>query len=164
MTKLPSDHAILVKLGELLEIVTDQQEWYYCPPHPEKYMLIKIRYGVAEEAVGATYALAKHPDVLCSETIRRRTKQIFSPAEPLAKLADEAGDIPMEDAAQDPIIPCTPKPLSAPIKTTSKASDLSQLLFIVGHVASMFPYLILVLYKSNTLTNSSCPSQTNCSS
>ena len=114
-------------------------------------MLIKIRYGVAEEAIGATYALAKHPDVLCSEIIRHRTKQIFSPAEPLAKPADEAGDISMEDAAQDPVIPSTPKPPSAPIKATSQASDLAQLLFIVGHVASMFPNLILYPYKCNTL-------------
>ncbi|KAI5790743.1 armadillo-type protein [Peziza echinospora] len=128
MMKLPSDHAVLVKLVALLEIVTDQKEW--C--------------GVAEQAIGAIYALAKHPDVLCTEVLRRRTKAVFSgPTEevhassppPPPPVDDDAGDVAMEDAPQEPAAPSTPKPVSPPTKTTSNASDLSQLLFIVGHVA-----------------------------
>jgi len=93
------------------------------------------RYGVAEEAIGAIYALAKHPDVLCSNIIRRRAKQAFSGPAPSRSTVDEAGDTPMEDAPMDPE-PHSPKPVPTPAKITSHASDLSQLLFIVGHVAS----------------------------
>ncbi|KAF8440590.1 condensin complex component cnd1 [Terfezia claveryi] len=118
MAKLPNDHAILIRLGELLEIVTDQKEWY----------------GVAEEAIGAIYALAKHPDFLCSNIIRRRAKQVFSGPAPSGSTVDEAGDTPMEDAPMG-AEPPSPKPIPTPAKTTSHASDLSQLLFIVGHVA-----------------------------
>jgi len=93
------------------------------------------RYGVAEEAIGAIYALAKHPDVLCSSVIRHRAKQVFSGPVPSRRSVDEAGDTPMEDAPVGPEPP-SPIPASTPASTTSHASDLSQLLFIVGHVAS----------------------------
>ena len=106
------------------------------------------RYGVAEEAIGAIYALAKHPDVLCSNIIRHRAKQLFSGPAPLRSSVDEAGDTPMEDAPIDPEPP-SPKPVS-PAKATSHASDLSQLLFIVGHVASK--YLMPTFKYDGTLT------------
>ncbi|KAF8476965.1 condensin complex subunit 1 [Kalaharituber pfeilii] len=114
--KLPNDHAVIVKLAALLEIVTDQKEWY----------------GVAEEAIGAIYALAKHPDNICTEVIRRRTKAVFAEPASSTPPVDEGGDVSMADAPQD----AEPqKPVSPPEKKTSHASDLSQLLFIVGHVA-----------------------------
>lgn len=95
------------------------------------------RYGVAEEAVGAIYALAKHPDNICSEILRKWTKAVFSPPAAEASPVDEAGDTPMADSAEEGENPSTGKP-AAPAKT-SHASQLSQLLFLVGHVAGMLP-------------------------
>jgi condensin complex subunit 1 len=62
-SKLPSDHAVLAKLAAIIEITSDSKEWY----------------GVAEQAIGAIYVLAKHPDNLCSEILRRKTKHVFAP-------------------------------------------------------------------------------------
>src|SRR5947199_6680067 len=60
-SKLPNDHAVLVKLAAITEMVDDSKEWF----------------GVAEQAIGAIYALAKHPDTLCSDILRRKTKYVF---------------------------------------------------------------------------------------
>ncbi|KAH7080695.1 armadillo-type protein [Paraphoma chrysanthemicola] len=120
VVKLPNDHAVLVRLAAMTEIVSDSKEWY----------------GVAEQAIGAIYVLSKHPDVLCSEIIRRVTKRVFavkgqprpttsSSAEELSQMntsTDEAA--PEEDAAEEP-----------QSKKQNSALALSQLLFVVGHIA-----------------------------
>lgn len=126
VVKLPNDHAVLVRLAKMAEIVSDSKEWY----------------GVAEQAIGAIYVLSKHPDVLCSEIVRRVTKRVFagqaqtrpttsaSAEEPsqLATPADEASpeDVVMEEAP--------PMQQDSASKQNS-ALALSQLLFVVGHVA-----------------------------
>ncbi|KAJ6262142.1 hypothetical protein Dda_2947 [Drechslerella dactyloides] len=72
-------------------------------------------FGLAEQAVNAIYALSQHPDVLATEIIRRKTKSVFS--------ADRHQS---EDQA----------PLSVyPEGSTNGNVKLSQLLFLVGHVA-----------------------------
>lgn len=108
---------------------------------------------MAEQAISAIYALAKHPDVLCSEIIRRKTKAVFSkpktdsatdqPMEDEAAPEDPASDVEMEDAdaqehteGEEPTE--APQPAPKQTKSTSQISrtvELSQLLFIVGHVA-----------------------------
>ncbi|EDN06521.1 conserved hypothetical protein [Histoplasma mississippiense (nom. inval.)] len=47
----------IIVLAAIIEIDSDSKEWY----------------GVAEHAIGAIYSLAKHPDALCSEILRRKT-------------------------------------------------------------------------------------------
>src|SRR5690606_15182972 len=105
---------------------------------------------VAEQAISAIYALAKHPDVLCSEIIRRKTKAVFSKTtatepqdEQMKEDApeDPTSDVEMEDAPEptegeetkEPA-PSASKPVKSPSQI-SKTVELSQLLFIVGHVA-----------------------------
>lgn len=63
--RLPNEHAALGKLAAMAAEVSDSLEWF----------------GVAEQAIGAIYALARHPDVLCSEVIRKRTHEVFSPSQ-----------------------------------------------------------------------------------
>lgn len=134
--RLPNDHAVLVRLAALIEVESDSKDWY----------------GLAEQVVGAIYALSKHPDVLCSDIIRRKTKFVFT-SKPAAQTAeiqpkqeaddgemDVDGDIEMSDMPGPP-----PEPeQEAEIKEEAEpASDeggqsalpLSQLLFVVGHVA-----------------------------
>jgi condensin complex subunit 1 len=113
VVKLPNDHAILVKLAAMCEIVSDNHEWY----------------GVAEQAISAIYVLSKHPDVLCSEILRRKTKHVFAPQAPSRPTTSgsEVDDIKKEE--QSPI------PEEQPKNKQNSALALSQLLFIVGHVA-----------------------------
>lgn len=115
VSKLPNDHTVLFKLAAIIEVVSDSKEWY----------------GVAEQAISAIYVLSKHPDTLCSEILRRKTKHVFKQhtnSSPEPPKADE-----MTDA---PLTPPPEKPESQAPEPKQKVSvELSQLLFIVGHVA-----------------------------
>lgn len=123
-TRLPNDHAVLVRLAGLMEVQSDSPDWY----------------GLAEQAIGAIYNLSKHPDVLCSEIIRRKTKAVFAVTraptqepEPETSQPDIDGDIEMSDG---PIEPEAPAPqATAADESAGSAVALSQLLFTVGHVA-----------------------------
>ncbi|SMQ51887.1 unnamed protein product [Zymoseptoria tritici ST99CH_1A5] len=131
-TRLPNDHAVLIRLASLLEIETDSKDWY----------------GLAEQAIGAIYSLSKHPDVLCSDVIRRKTKAVFarkSPAsqpkvqeDPDASQIDVDGDVEMSDMPENAPAEADAESQpeeSAPEDSTDSALALSQLLFAVGHVA-----------------------------
>lgn len=112
--KLTNDHAVLTQLAAMTEIISDGKEWY----------------GVAEQAIGAIYALSKHPDVLCSEILRRKTKYVFqqqlrqpSPEQTMSADGDQQNSRPTTAASGG----------QEPKKQSSSA--LSQLLFVVGHIA-----------------------------
>lgn len=132
MTKLPNDHAILVRLAALAELTSDSKEWF----------------GVAEQAVGAIYALSKHPDVLCTDIIRRKTKAVFEDRQGAREVSvveddrGEDGDVDMMDVDMDapspmPATQAPPQEDGGENEGRKKggAFALSQLLFIVGHVA-----------------------------
>ncbi|KAI9758272.1 MAG: N-alpha-acetyltransferase mak3 [Chaenotheca gracillima] len=108
MAKLSNDHAILMKLAVMTEVVSDSKEWF----------------GVAEQAISAMYALSNHPDVLCSEIIRRKTRYVFQ-----KRSQQETSAEPTEDATL-----LTPPPEQQE-KSQKSSLALSQLLFVVGHVA-----------------------------
>jgi condensin complex subunit 1 len=118
--KLPNDHAVLVRLAAMTEIVSDEKEWY----------------GVAEQAIGAIYVLSKHPDVICSGILRRVTKRVFSaysqPRPTTSSSAEESSQLPseIEDAAPEDAAEEEPLP-----QKQNSALALSQLLFVVGHIA-----------------------------
>ena len=124
-TRLPNDHAVLIRLANLLEIENDSKEWY----------------GLAEQAIGAIYALSKHPDVLCSEVLRRKTKAVFAAKQtaPTAQSpetgdVDNDGDVEMGDMADD--VQPAPETETSPVERgRDSALALSQLLFAVGHIA-----------------------------
>ena len=88
---------------------------------------MQSRFGVAEQAIGAIYTLSKHPDTLCSEILRRKTKHVFQQrtAAPLTE--------PMEGIDGESRLPTPPPEVSEQKQKGSLA--LSQLLFIVGHIA-----------------------------
>jgi condensin complex subunit 1 len=103
--RLPDDHPVLQRLTTVVELVSDNSEWF----------------GVAEQAISAIYSLAKHPDVVCSDIVKRRTRSVFEPkpaSDPDAMDIDEP-----EDATE------------RPAEEVRSNAMLSQLLFIVGHVA-----------------------------
>ncbi len=113
-SRLPNDHAMLAKLAAITEVPSDSKEWF----------------GVAEQAINAIYALAKHPDVLCSEIIRHRTKLVFSPQ---SSRPNSPGEAHTGDAANTTVI--GPDQHQASKGKEDSTIALSQLLFIVGHVA-----------------------------
>lgn len=125
-SRLPNDHAVCIRLAAITEVQSDSKEWY----------------GLAEQAISAIYAVAKHPDTLCSEIIRRKTKTVFGqpPSRPVSR--DETVQMTQQftqnlDAQlSDPTVTST-QFSSQPEKPKSRenAISLSQLLFIVGHVA-----------------------------
>ncbi|KNG88033.1 condensin complex component cnd1 [Aspergillus nomiae NRRL 13137] len=108
--KLINDHPILTQLAAIVEIVSDNKEWY----------------GVAEQAVSAIYALSKHPDVLCSDILKRKTRSVFQP---------QAQRSPSQGASDgDEKHPGTAS-TDSPTTRKSSSAVLSQLLFVVGHIA-----------------------------
>ncbi|KAF2495616.1 hypothetical protein BU16DRAFT_527406 [Lophium mytilinum] len=126
--KLPNAHAVLARLAAMTEVVSDDPEWF----------------GVAEQAISAIYALSKHPDTLCSEILRRKTKSVFQPQNlsrpasrgALSRLSssgegDEPSQLPSPPADEEE----APQEIDIPSKKQKPAMALSQLLFVVGHVA-----------------------------
>lgn len=120
VVKLPNDHAVLVRLAAMTELESDSKEWF----------------GVAEQAIGAIYVLSKHPDVLCSHIIRRVAKRVFATqasSRPTSSLSATATDRPSTPA--DEPMPDAPVVDDTPTKKQNSALALSQLLFVVGHIA-----------------------------
>ena len=123
-SRLQNDHAVLIQLAAITEVPSESKEWF----------------GVAEQAINAIYAISRHPDVLCSEIIRRKAKAVFSqqPSRPTSR--DETKSNPSNDGDQEAdatVIAPSQQPPASPEKRQKKdnAVALSQLLFIVGHVA-----------------------------
>lgn len=113
--RLANDSPVLTRLAAMLEIISDSAEWF----------------GVAEQALGAIYALSKHPDTLCSEIIRRKTKVAFAKSSTVAKRDPDSMD--MDDEIPAPPIESQQVDING--KPVGSAAILSQLLFVVGHVA-----------------------------
>lgn len=123
-SRLQNDHAVLARLAAITEVPSDSKDWY----------------GVAEQAINAIYAIARHPDVLCSEMIRRKTKRVFSPQTSRPSSRDETqtqANVDGDEGAETTVLgPSQQDPASSPKKQKKDgAIALSQLLFIVGHVA-----------------------------
>ncbi|KAF2268508.1 condensin [Lojkania enalia] len=118
VVKLPNHHAVLARLAAMVEMVSDNKEWF----------------GVAEQAISAIYVLSKHPDVLCSDILRRKAKYVFAPQAQLRPTPDGAeGD---EDSQlPTPMEEEPPTDVQRPARKQGPALALSQLLFIVGHIA-----------------------------
>jgi len=96
-------------------------EWFYLP---SGLSLSAFRFGVAEQALNAIYLLASQPDTLCGDVVREKTRLVFSQDHP----AQESNESP-----EDSLLSGNNKSTS---RRLSSSRSLSQLLFIVGHVAS----------------------------
>ncbi|KAL2026887.1 hypothetical protein VTO58DRAFT_102868 [Aureobasidium pullulans] len=126
-TRLPNDHAVLQKLAAMADVKSSSKEWY----------------GLAEQVIGAIYALSKHPDELASEILRFKTKKVFAPVAVVTKAEPfeiEDGDIEMSGMDDEPMEDALPiKKEEEDEIELPKAEDsglgLSQLLFTVGHIA-----------------------------
>lgn len=113
-SRLPNDHATCVRLAAITEVPSDSKDWY----------------GLAEQAINAIYAISKHPDILCSEIIRRKTRLVFGKSQDSRPASRDETQIGPDGN------PTMSQPSQAePPRKRDNAINLSQLLFIVGHVA-----------------------------
>ncbi|KAF9352012.1 Condensin complex subunit [Mortierella sp. NVP85] len=111
--RLPMSHPIFVKLSNLIDYPTTSKNWF----------------AMAEQALNTIYLLGEHPDILCGDIIKARCKTIFHLQEPSDSSEDQmAIDAPAGNQSEE----ATSHPENA---FTIDSWQLSQLLFIVGHVA-----------------------------
>lgn len=134
------DNSIFRKLRDTLEHPCRSKEWF----------------PLAEQAINTVYALGDHPDVWCDALIKNLTRRAFEPrpaatpppTEPKdTDVMDEDRVNPDASQMQDPdATQADAKPKQgAPGQDTGDAFELSQLLFVVGHVAiKHIAYLELV--------------------
>lgn len=104
-------------------------------------------FGMAEQAINTIYTLGERPDELCDTLIKHLTKKAFRQRSPADDLTAEKDPESMEE---DPPLENQPENVAsqgpaAGNKDTGDAFELSQLLFVVGHVAiKHIAYLELV--------------------
>jgi condensin complex subunit 1 len=84
---------------------------------------------VAEQAINTIYLLGEHPDIICTEIIRAKAAQVFnlSPSNETTKDASDA-DATMSMNTTESMDTTQEACVTSPY-------ELSQLLFVAGHVA-----------------------------
>ncbi|KAJ7086035.1 non-SMC mitotic condensation complex subunit 1-domain-containing protein [Mycena belliarum] len=137
--RIEMENPIFQKLQEAVEHPSRSKEWF----------------GLAEQAINTAYALGDHPDVLCNDLIKKLTFRAFAPRAKASANADPDSMVessePMTPAEKDPDAMDEDHPgdisrgsedsTAPPQVKKEKSSDvgdafeLSQLLFVVGHVA-----------------------------
>ncbi|KAL0578388.1 condensin complex non-SMC subunit Cnd1 [Marasmius crinis-equi] len=132
--RLPMDHAVFRKLQEFIERPCRIKDWF----------------GVAEQAINTIYALGQHPDVLCNDIIKNLTRRAFGPRQTATATQEPPPDTDPDAMDEDQPgdtsrTSDTPPSQAAPADGMGDAFELSQLLFVVGHVAiKHIAYLELV--------------------
>ncbi|KAF8524318.1 non-SMC mitotic condensation complex subunit 1-domain-containing protein [Hysterangium stoloniferum] len=117
--RLPMDSPIFRKLQDMIEHPCRSKDWF----------------GMAEQAINTIYLLGEHPDQLCNDLIKNLTRRAFD-RQP-SSIVKRDPDAMEEDINQ--------ADRSGTASATSQATDistdmgdsflLSQLVFVVGHVA-----------------------------
>ncbi|EDR03599.1 uncharacterized protein LACBIDRAFT_155822, partial [Laccaria bicolor S238N-H82] len=108
-------------------------------------------FGFAEQVINTVYALGEHPDVFCNELIKKFTIKAFTPrapkpaapktnnetpeTDPDAMAEDHPGDVTQNSLYTATQVSTHGTQQDDKEKDVGDAFELSQLLFIVGHVA-----------------------------
>ncbi|CAE6439777.1 unnamed protein product, partial [Rhizoctonia solani] len=122
-TRLPMNNVVFTRLRDAIEYPSSSKEWF----------------GMAEQAINTIYQLGEQPDTLCSDLIKTFTRRVFAPpAKAAPPPEDNDEDAEMADGDGDTTMQA-PAPESSQKPTKSgeigNAFHLSQLVFVVGHVA-----------------------------
>ncbi|KAG2008786.1 condensin [Coprinopsis cinerea AmutBmut pab1-1] len=140
--RMPMDNPIFRKLMSTIIYPSRCTDWF----------------GLAEQVINTVYALGEHPDIFCNELIKKLTIRAFAGENNKTGSAatqvngdgtqedqemDEDQQAPAPDQTQDPdamntdppTISTRPSASAAGSKDVGDAFELSQLLFVVGHVA-----------------------------
>ena len=136
--RLEMDNAIFRKLSDMILYPTHSREWF----------------GMAEQAINTIYALGEHPDVLCNDIIKIMTRRVFAKDKTVKKqrpsqTPENDPDAMDEDQDQEQNASDSEKLTKSEQDSasgdTGDAFELSQLLFVVGHVTiKQIVYLELV--------------------
>lgn len=114
---------------------------------PTRSTLTVGRFGMAEQAINAIYLLGEQPDAVCDSIIKNLTSRVFdnpvsaTPGAAGTQAADEDSDAEVEGMmdVDDPDATATQStPKRSQSNTSTDMGDafqLSQLVFVVGHVA-----------------------------
>ncbi|ORY79393.1 armadillo-type protein [Protomyces lactucae-debilis] len=116
-TKLPDSHGVFSKLVEVITKPAPSKEWF----------------GVAEQAIDAIYALAEHPDEVCSDIIKHLTQQVFAPKQQPPTPPRSRSVSPVEE--HDEAAVDAPEAEESSSKSVGTSRHLADLLFVVGHVS-----------------------------
>ncbi|KAI8393588.1 non-SMC mitotic condensation complex subunit 1-domain-containing protein [Radiomyces spectabilis] len=119
--RLPMTHPIFARLKDIIESSSDAIEWF----------------SLTEQAINTVYLLGEHPDTLCAEIIKTMSVKVFGLAETENSQQTEEG-LPNSDTQMDIDynMSLSQQALPYPHHPTHRSSfELSQLIFIVGHVA-----------------------------
>lgn len=106
----------------------------------------KIRFSLAEQAINTIYLLCENPEILCEDIIHYKTIKVFdikgtspsntSPTPFFGGDSTTATQGPMENTLMDYDLSMTQQALPFPQHPVHQSStELSQLIFLVGHVA-----------------------------
>ncbi|KAI6126776.1 non-SMC mitotic condensation complex subunit 1-domain-containing protein [Pisolithus sp. B1] len=132
--RLEMNNAIFRKLQEAIEHPCRSKDWF----------------GMAEQAINTIYALGEHPGELCGRIIKNLTRRAFArrPQAPQESTFVPEGPDAMDQDAETESASCAPaSQISSATQSTRQengdqaakdsgdAFQLSQLLFVVGHVA-----------------------------
>jgi condensin complex subunit 1 len=122
--RIEMDNPIFRRLQEAVEHPCRSKDWF----------------GLAEQATNTVYALGEHPDVLCNDLIKNLTVRAFSrrPSNevPPAKDPDAMDEDNPPAEADDTMTQETASAATTQAeKDVGDAFELSQVLFVVGHVA-----------------------------
>ncbi|OSD04955.1 hypothetical protein PYCCODRAFT_1385425, partial [Trametes coccinea BRFM310] len=135
--RLSMDNPLFRKLQDAIERPCRSKEWF----------------PMAEQAINTIYALGERPDVLCGSLIKNLAKRVFGKKAAMAASASQGETNPdaMDEDEEDADVDASQMPASpskssllSPSKSQSQAGgskdvgdafELSQLLFVVGHVA-----------------------------
>ncbi|KAI9481172.1 MAG: non-SMC mitotic condensation complex subunit 1-domain-containing protein [Benjaminiella poitrasii] len=120
--RFPLNHPIFTRLKDIIEIPTDSQLWF----------------SFAEQAINTIYLLCKNPETLCEEIIRNKTNNVFGmkdisaspiPSTEATTQNDTSTIMEFDLSMTQQALPFPQHPIyQNPI-------ELSQLFFLVGHVA-----------------------------
>ncbi|KZT06979.1 uncharacterized protein LAESUDRAFT_652146 [Laetiporus sulphureus 93-53] len=116
--RLDVENPLFRKLQDAIEHPCRSKEWF----------------GMAEQAINTIYALCERPDIICDRLIKNLTRRAFAPPS-RAKTPQTPDPDAMDEDEPREADETTLNAQSEENKDTSDAFVLSQLLFVVGHVA-----------------------------
>ncbi|RKP34889.1 non-SMC mitotic condensation complex subunit 1-domain-containing protein [Dimargaris cristalligena] len=137
-TRFPRFHPIFTQIRSIILDPIESDEWF----------------PLAEQAVNAIYALSEQPDVVCTEIIREKTREVLQlttprTPEPASTPAPDSTDVEGEegmavDKEGEEASAVTTPPEAQPVAFSQRSGattmvrssyPLCQLLFLAGHVA-----------------------------
>lgn len=130
LSRMSNNNEVLRMLASILLTTSASKDWY----------------GMAEQAISAIYVLSDHPDVLCSEVVRQKTRLVFQQTKDLASLSRpssperDAMDVDGDENVANPEAAPERQEQRQAAETATEEKEkpsiaLSQLLFTVGHIA-----------------------------